>query len=88
MNINRNDFINVRDEIVDSYNNCGVKNKRALLACVMAALAYDSSVLAVVCELGSVTTRSFNGAHNLYDYAVDLMCDYLHDTVHVTVNGY
>ena len=88
MNINRNDFINVRDDIVDRYNNCGVKNNRALTACVMAALAYDSNVLAVICELGSVTTRSFNGAHNLYDYAVDLMCDYMRYTVHVEVNGY
>lgn len=88
MNVNHNDFINVRDDIVDCYNNCGVKNKRSLTACVMAVLAYDSSVLAVICELGSVTARNFNGAHCLYDYAVDLMCGYMRYTVHVEVNGY
>lgn len=80
MTIDHNDFLRVRDNIIERFEECDEKSYDSLSDCVDESLIYNADILAVVVEL-MPTNDAING-YTLAALAYDLMYDY------VLENGY
>lgn len=80
MTIDHDDFLRVRDNIIERFDECDEKSYDSLSECVDESLIYNADILAVIVEL-MPTSDAING-YTLAALAYDLMYDY------VLENGY
>lgn len=80
MTIDHDDFLRVRDNIIERFEECDEKTYDSLCECVDSSLIYNADILAVIVEL--MSTNDVVNGNSLAGLAYDLMYDYVLD------NGY
>ena len=83
MTIDHDDFLRVRDNIIERFEECDEKTYDSLSECVDSSLIYNADILAVIVELMS-TIHIIRG-NSLAGLANDLMYDYMLDNGYVEV---